>query len=130
MQALESSGANPKISRGLWAEAIVIKFFRQKSYKLFCHRWRTKSFEVDLIFEKQDFFCKKLIICEVKTLSTPDFFSQRVSLKQKQRLQKAYEFFLKKYPTHEVRFFYAFVDSKKYPDIKELNIKFMPWADY
>lgn len=76
--------------RGLESENLVIQHYASKGYRLIQQRVKTVFAEVDLIFQGKK---GNLILVEVKSLSSWDFFQHRISEKQKKRLSRALQYY-------------------------------------
>ncbi len=72
--------------RGLESEYRVKKFYEAKGFKLLKHRLRTPFAEVDLLFQSPQ---GQVLMVEVKSANTEDFYLFRVPIKQKKRLERA-----------------------------------------
>lgn len=79
--------------KGLNSENEVIRHLRGQGWLLIFHRFKTKLAEVDLVFQKG----KELRIIEVKSITSWDFVSYRVSRTQKQRLIRVFHYFQHRY---------------------------------
>ena len=74
--------------KGLKSEHRVMNSLSKQGWKLVSHRVQTPFAELDLIFKKADV----LRIIEVKSISSWDFVSYRVTKKQKTRLIQAFNY--------------------------------------
>ncbi|MBL7556175.1 MAG: YraN family protein [Bdellovibrionaceae bacterium] len=79
--------------KGLNSENKVINHLQRQGWRLLHHRFKTKIAEIDLIFQKGHEF--KMV--EVKSISSWNFVSYRVSKKQKQRLIRVFHYFQQRF---------------------------------
>jgi Holliday junction resolvase-like predicted endonuclease len=94
--------------RGIWAEAVVARYFKSKNFVILKSRLRTAYAEIDLIVESRD---HEIWILEIKTLSHFDFLNVRISRKQKERLKRAH-LFIQSRTSKPVRLALAYVDAR------------------
>jgi Holliday junction resolvase-like predicted endonuclease len=92
---------------GLAAEARVVQYFLQKSFRIIKQRWRTPFAEIDLLVESPN---GEVWIVEIKTLTSFDFLEARVGWKQKERLKRAFLYVQGK-TQKPVCLYMAFVDT-------------------
>lgn len=90
------------------AEINVQKLLESKNWKLIFHRFKTKSSEIDLVFEKED----SIILIEVKKLTNPWRSFQRISNRQKLALQANLLMFRLHFKDKKINAFVAWVDQK------------------
>lgn len=95
---------------GWCSEYVVAKYFLNSSFELSAHRYRCKAFELDLVLQKKSFHKHQIILCEVKSISQWSFMGQRLSKRQKQRLQNAFLSVEAKYPKASIEFRFCFVE--------------------
>jgi putative endonuclease len=79
-----------KYKLGLWAELFLALLLILKGYTIVKRRYKTKVGEIDLIAKKRD----ELLVCEVKAAKYMEATSELVSVKQKNRIEKALNIFL------------------------------------
>ncbi len=80
--------------RGLRAEALCALILRLQGYRILDRNWRVPVGEVDIIARRG----KVLAFVEVKTRDTEDAAFEAVSLKQRQRIEKAAGAYLAMHP--------------------------------
>ncbi len=89
--------------KGIWAEKIVFLLLMLKGYRVLATRYKRSVGEVDLIAKKGNV----LVFCEVKARKTDQEAAESITLKQRQRITRAAEYFVsehKSYHDHAMRF--------------------------
>ena len=76
------------------AEEIALQFYLKRGFLLRARRWKSPFAEIDLVLESPE---QMIYLIEVKRVSSFDFISHRLSLKQKRRLQRAHLFAAEKW---------------------------------
>lgn len=77
--------------KGFECEQLVLTHYLEKSYELIEQRFKTPFAEIDLVLRSPE---QEIVLVEVKSLSSFDFLNERVSKSQKQRLLRAFRYFL------------------------------------
>jgi Holliday junction resolvase-like predicted endonuclease len=95
-------------AKGVWAEKQVQAFLLKKGFQILHSRWKTPFAEVDLVAQKN----KKYYFFEVKTLLSMDYKPQRISKKQRLRLERAYQWALQFYFPLEMWLVFVAIDGK------------------
>lgn len=89
--------------RGLQGEAVAISFLKLNGYDILHQRYKTAYGEIDIIA-----LLGEMLVCiEVKTRSTANLSLQSVQSKQKERIMRAYLYFIQnnsEYMNYPVRF--------------------------
>jgi Holliday junction resolvase-like predicted endonuclease len=80
-------------AKGINSELKVIEHLKRQGWRLLQHRFKTRLAEIDLIFQKDGL----LRIIEVKSVSSWDFVSYRISKKQKARLIQVFHYFQQRF---------------------------------
>jgi putative endonuclease len=89
--------------KGRLSEALCSLFLTLKGYRILKTRYKTKSGEIDIIAKKG----KRLIIIEVKTRPSLASALESISFRQRQRIQRALQYFLvcyQEYTGYDIRF--------------------------
>ena len=93
---------------GFSAELAVIRLLEKKGWILLFHRAKTRISEIDLILEKDG----RILLIEVKRLNDDWRVFQRISLKQKIKLQANVLFFSLQIKEFSYESYVAWVDLK------------------
>ena len=72
---------------GQASEDLVLKYYLDRGFICQKRRWKSPFAEIDLVLLSPD---KIIYLVEVKSVSSFDFLSHRLSHKQKRRLQRAH----------------------------------------
>lgn len=88
---------------------MVVEFYLREGYRLLHQRLKTPYAEIDLVFKSSS---GHVILVEVKAVTAKIFYGARLSLKQRQRLRRAFEWYC--YKTQSpIEFHLVFVDQKE-----------------
>ena len=84
-------------SEGVWGEALVADYLREKGYKLAAHSYRCRFGEIDIIASNRQY----LVFCEVKLRKSADFAAARefVDARKQQRLRTTALLYLSQHET-------------------------------
>lgn len=80
--------------QGLDSEKHVRKYYETRSYECLAERVKTPFAEVDLLFKTP---LGNLLMVEVKTANQAEFYTYRITTKQKARLLRALQFLTERY---------------------------------
>ena len=81
--------SNSSQIRGLEAERAILEYYEKRNYLCLAKRLKTPFSEIDLLFWTPD---GDLLMVEVKSSNSLSFRSQRITWKQKRRLQNSMTF--------------------------------------
>ena len=84
-------------SEGVWGEALVADYLREKGYKLAAHSYRCRFGEIDIIASNRQY----LVFCEVKLRKSANFAAARefVDARKQQRLRTTALLYLSQHET-------------------------------
>lgn len=86
-------------SEGVWGEALVADYLREKGYKLAAHSYRCRFGEIDLIAENRNY----LVFVEVKLRKNAHFAEamEFVDRRKQERLRQTAAVYLSQYETQK-----------------------------
>ncbi|MCR5766080.1 MAG: YraN family protein [Treponema sp.] len=101
-------------------------YLEEKGFKIIARKWRTRSGEIDIIAEKDDY----LVFFEVKTLpkGTNDMLLRELNQEKQQRILKTSKRFLlnhRQYNDSYIRFDVIVIDMPGYPPVYHIENAFM-----
>jgi len=101
-------------------------YLEEKGFKIIARKWRTRSGEIDIIAEKDDY----LVFFEVKTLpkGTNDMLLRELNQEKQQRILKTSKRFLlnhRQYNESYIRYDVIVIDMPGYPPVYHIENAFM-----
>ena len=101
-------------------------YLEEKGFKIIARKWRTRSGEIDIIAEKDDY----LVFFEVKTLpkGTNDMLLRELNQEKQQRILKTSKRFLlnhRQYNESYIRYDVIVIDMPGYPSVYHIENAFM-----
>lgn len=99
------------LAAGQQAETAACDYLKAQDLSLLARNFRCKYGEIDLIMQKDDI----IIFVEVKYRQAQQFGGALLSLQrhQQQRIIRAAQFFLMRYPNHQARFDLVAIDGNQ-----------------
>jgi Holliday junction resolvase-like predicted endonuclease len=99
---------NTAYEKGLFAEELVIQYFKQRGFQLICHRKKFAGVEVDLVFMQNGTY----VAVEVKSVRGQFENYQRVTRSQVHRLKRTFQTMIEN-TEKEFDLYVAFVDLER-----------------
>jgi putative endonuclease len=82
-------------AKGRFAEWLAARVLQLKGYRVLCHRFRSKSGEIDLVCLHKDV----VVLVEVKARSSHESAKEAVTWHSRQRIEAAGQDFLTRHPS-------------------------------